>query len=103
MCICYLKFSFSPQSVLQPKDALNQRYPRKRALYLAGLAQHLLSSPDIGSLRYSCLRGNRLRPLLLVTPPGINVTEGSCCRMDCRGKTRLNLGCPNLNIEIRPE
>ncbi|XP_048851490.1 nucleolar protein 6 isoform X2 [Brienomyrus brachyistius] len=59
-----------PPAVLQPKDALNQRYPRKRALYLAGLAQHLLSSPVIGSLRYSCLHGNRLRPLLLVTPPG---------------------------------
>ncbi|KAJ8414951.1 hypothetical protein AAFF_G00024740 [Aldrovandia affinis] len=58
-----------PPSVLHPKDALNQRYPRKRALYLAGLAQHL-SCPDIGTMRYSCLHGNRLRPLLLLTPPG---------------------------------
>ncbi|XP_061117793.1 nucleolar protein 6 isoform X2 [Conger conger] len=59
-----------PAGVLHPKDALNQRYPRKRALYLAGLAQHLSSSPDIGTLRYSCLHGDRLRPLLLLTPPG---------------------------------
>lgn len=49
---------------------LNQRYPRKRALYLAGLAQHLASSSDIGTMRYSCLHGNRLRPVLLLTPPG---------------------------------
>uniref|UniRef100_A0A3B3HT41 Nucleolar protein 6 n=1 Tax=Oryzias latipes TaxID=8090 RepID=A0A3B3HT41_ORYLA len=59
-----------PADVLQPKDFLNQRYPRKRALYLAGLAQHLSSSSEVGTLRYSCLHGNRLRPVLLLTPPG---------------------------------
>ncbi|XP_070820091.1 nucleolar protein 6 [Chaetodon trifascialis] len=59
-----------PADVLHPKDVLNQRYPRKRALYLAGLAQYLTSSSDIGTMRYSCLHGNRLRPVLLLTPPG---------------------------------
>ncbi|XP_068616860.1 nucleolar protein 6 [Brachionichthys hirsutus] len=59
-----------PADVLHPKDVLNQRYPRKRALYLAGLAQHLVSSSDIGTMRYSCLHGDRLRPVLLLTPPG---------------------------------
>uniref|UniRef100_A0A3Q2T078 Nucleolar protein 6 n=1 Tax=Fundulus heteroclitus TaxID=8078 RepID=A0A3Q2T078_FUNHE len=59
-----------PADVLHPKDVLNQRYPRKRALYLAGLAQHLKSSSDIGTMRYSCLHGNRLQPVLLLTPPG---------------------------------
>uniref|UniRef100_A0AAX7TI89 Nucleolar protein 6 n=1 Tax=Astatotilapia calliptera TaxID=8154 RepID=A0AAX7TI89_ASTCA len=59
-----------PNDVLHPKDVLNQRYPRKRALYLAGLAQHLTSSSDIGTMQYSCLHGNRLRPVLLLTPPG---------------------------------
>ncbi|XP_044225414.1 nucleolar protein 6 [Thunnus albacares] len=59
-----------PADILHPKDVLNQRYPRKRALYLAGLAQHLMSSSDIGTMRYSCLHGNRLRPVLLLTPPG---------------------------------
>uniref|UniRef100_A0A8D3A8K2 Nucleolar protein 6 n=1 Tax=Scophthalmus maximus TaxID=52904 RepID=A0A8D3A8K2_SCOMX len=54
-----------PADVLHPKDILNQRYPRKRALYLAGLAQYLASSSDIGAMRYSCLHGNRLRPVLL--------------------------------------
>lgn len=58
------------QDVLHPKDALNQRYPRKRAIYLAGLAQHLAASPAIGAMRYSCLHGNRLRPILLLSPPG---------------------------------
>ncbi|XP_023257306.1 nucleolar protein 6 [Seriola lalandi dorsalis] len=58
-----------PADVLHPKDVVNQRYPRKRALYLAGLAQYLTSSSDIGTMRYSCLHGNRLRPLLLLTPP----------------------------------
>ncbi|XP_010903751.2 nucleolar protein 6 [Esox lucius] len=59
-----------PADVLHPKDALNQRYPRKRALYLAGLAHHLSSSSAIGTMQYSCLHGNRLRPLLLLSPPG---------------------------------
>ncbi|KAM7416491.1 hypothetical protein PAMA_018513 [Pampus argenteus] len=59
-----------PADILHPKDALNQRYPRKRALYLTGLAQHLTSFTDIGTMRYSCLHGNRLRPVLLLTPPG---------------------------------
>ncbi|KAK5871329.1 hypothetical protein PBY51_004214 [Eleginops maclovinus] len=59
-----------PADVLHPKDVVNQRYPRKRALYLAGLAQYLASSSEIGSMRYSCLHGNRLRPVLLLTPPG---------------------------------
>nr|XP_020450136.1 nucleolar protein 6 [Monopterus albus] len=59
-----------PADVLHPKDVINQRYPRKRALYLAGLAQYLTSSSDIGTMRYSCLHGNRLRPVLLLTPPG---------------------------------
>uniref|UniRef100_A0A1A8K9Y6 Nucleolar protein 6 n=1 Tax=Nothobranchius kuhntae TaxID=321403 RepID=A0A1A8K9Y6_NOTKU len=59
-----------PAEVLQPKDFLNQRYPRKRALYLAGLAQHLQSSSEVVTLRFSCLHGNRLRPILLLTPSG---------------------------------
>uniref|UniRef100_A0A3Q1AQ75 Nucleolar protein 6 n=1 Tax=Amphiprion ocellaris TaxID=80972 RepID=A0A3Q1AQ75_AMPOC len=61
-----------PADVLHPKDVVNQRYPRKRALYLAGLAQYLTSSSDIGTMRYSCLHGNRLRPVLLLTPPDKN-------------------------------
>ncbi|KAK6306719.1 hypothetical protein J4Q44_G00236440 [Coregonus suidteri] len=65
-----MKSTVEEQDVLHPKDALNQRYPRKRAIYLAGLAQHLASSPAFGTMRYSCLHGNRIRPLLSLTPPG---------------------------------
>ncbi|XP_038125796.1 nucleolar protein 6 [Cyprinodon tularosa] len=64
-----------PADVLRPKDVLNQKYQRKRALYLAGLAQHLKSSSDIGTIRYSCLHGNRLHPVLLLTPSG---KDSSC-------------------------
>uniref|UniRef100_A0A672MCZ3 Nucleolar protein 6 n=1 Tax=Sinocyclocheilus grahami TaxID=75366 RepID=A0A672MCZ3_SINGR len=59
-----------PASILHPMDAINQRYPRKRALYLAGLARHLSFAKFVGSLHYSCLHGNRLRPVLLLKPPG---------------------------------
>ncbi|KAJ0041623.1 hypothetical protein NL108_010458, partial [Boleophthalmus pectinirostris] len=68
-----------PSDVLQEKDALNQRYPRKRALYLAGLAQHLFASSQIGTLLYSCLHGNRLRPVLLLRPPGCDSNHISIC------------------------
>ncbi|XP_061622866.1 nucleolar protein 6 [Phyllopteryx taeniolatus] len=59
-----------PAGILHNKDFLNQRYPRKKAIYLAGLAQYLRASSDIGSMSYSCLHGNRLRPILLLSPPG---------------------------------
>ncbi|XP_057214658.1 nucleolar protein 6 isoform X2 [Triplophysa rosa] len=59
-----------PATILHPMDAINQKYPQKRALYLAGLVQHLMSTKTVGSLRYSCLHGNRLRPLLLIKPRG---------------------------------
>ncbi|MED6248043.1 hypothetical protein ATANTOWER_025024 [Ataeniobius toweri] len=72
-----------PADILHPKDVLNQRYPRKRALYLAGLAQHLKSSPDIGTIRYSCLHGNRLQPVLLLTPPGKDSSSFTVCVHVC--------------------
>uniref|UniRef100_A0A671QPS5 Nucleolar protein 6 n=1 Tax=Sinocyclocheilus anshuiensis TaxID=1608454 RepID=A0A671QPS5_9TELE len=54
-----------PASILHP-----MQYPRKRALYLAGLARHLSFAKVVCSLHYSCLHGNRLRPVLLLKPPG---------------------------------
>ncbi|MGH0138393.1 UNVERIFIED_CONTAM: hypothetical protein FKN15_040823 [Acipenser sinensis] len=57
-------------AILHPKDYLNQRYHRKRALYLTGLAHHLSSSHAFGSLRFTYHHGNHLRPLLLLTPQG---------------------------------
>ncbi|XP_077378233.1 nucleolar protein 6 isoform X2 [Festucalex cinctus] len=63
-----------PADILHPKDFLNQRYPRKRAIYLAGLAQYLTASSDIGAMSFSCLHGNRLRPVLLLSSPGKDLT-----------------------------
>ncbi len=71
-CIFFLK------SILHPMDAINQRYSRKRALYLAGLARHLSFAKCVGSLHYSCLHGNRLRPILLLKPPGTIVVTVVC-------------------------
>ncbi|XP_048219541.1 nucleolar protein 6 [Perognathus longimembris pacificus] len=59
-----------PREILQDKDGLNQRYFRKRALYLAHLAYHLAQDPLFGSVRFSCANGCHLKPLLLLRPHG---------------------------------
>ncbi|KAM4876616.1 nucleolar protein 6 [Thomomys bottae] len=59
-----------PREILQDKDGLNQRYFRKRALYLAHLAYHLAQDPLFGSVRFSYVNGCHLKPLLLLRPRG---------------------------------
>ncbi|XP_012625602.1 nucleolar protein 6 isoform X1 [Microcebus murinus] len=59
-----------PREILQDKDGLNQRYFRKRALYLAHLAHHLAQDPLFGSVRFSYSSGCHLKPLLLLRPNG---------------------------------
>ncbi|XP_060055255.1 nucleolar protein 6 isoform X2 [Erinaceus europaeus] len=59
-----------PKEILQDKDALNQRYFRKRALYLAHLAHHLARDPLFGSVRFSYTKGCHLKPSLLLRPHG---------------------------------
>ncbi|XP_075416145.1 nucleolar protein 6 [Tenrec ecaudatus] len=59
-----------PREILQDKDGLNQRYFRKRALYLAHLAHHLAQDPFFGSVRFSYSNGCHLKPLLLLRPHG---------------------------------
>ncbi|XP_036891791.1 nucleolar protein 6 [Sturnira hondurensis] len=59
-----------PREILQDKDGLNQRYFRKRALYLAHLAHHLAQDPLFGSVRFSYTNGCHLKPLLLLRPHG---------------------------------
>lgn len=58
------------QEILQDKDGLNQRYFRKRALYLAHLAHHLSQDPLFGSVRFSYTNGCHLKPSLLLRPHG---------------------------------
>uniref|UniRef100_G3SVB9 Nucleolar protein 6 n=1 Tax=Loxodonta africana TaxID=9785 RepID=G3SVB9_LOXAF len=59
-----------PREILQDKDGLNQRYFRKRALYLAHLAHHLAQDPLFGSVRFSYSGGCHLKPSLLLRPQG---------------------------------
>lgn len=58
------------QEILQDKDGLNQRYFRKRALYLAHLAHHLAQDPLFGSVHFSYTSGCHLKPSLLLRPHG---------------------------------
>lgn len=64
------------QEILQDKDGLNQRYFRKRALYLAHLAHHLAKDPLFGSVRFSYTNGCHLKPSLLLRPHGGRQTLG---------------------------
>lgn len=59
-----------PREILQDKDGLNQRYFRKRALYLAHLAHHLAQDPLFGSVHFSYTSGCHLKPSLLLRPHG---------------------------------
>uniref|UniRef100_K7G936 Nucleolar protein 6 n=1 Tax=Pelodiscus sinensis TaxID=13735 RepID=K7G936_PELSI len=59
-----------PRAVLQDKDHLNQRYHRKRALYLAHIAQHLSKEKLFGSVRFTYMNSNHLKPILLLRPQG---------------------------------
>lgn len=64
------------QEILQDKDGLNQRYFRKRALYLVHLAHHLAQDPLFGSVRFSYTNGCHLKPSLLLRPHGGRHTPG---------------------------
>lgn len=64
------------QEILQDKDGLNQRYFRKRALYLAHLAHHLAKDTLFGSVRFSYTNGCHLKPSLLLRPHGRRHTLG---------------------------
>ncbi|XP_048255650.1 nucleolar protein 6-like isoform X1 [Haliotis rufescens] len=55
-----------PKECLQAKDFLNQRYLRKRALYLAAIASHLQTSQLVQDLKYSHHHGNHLKPILII-------------------------------------
>uniref|UniRef100_A0A8D0GV09 Nucleolar protein 6 n=1 Tax=Sphenodon punctatus TaxID=8508 RepID=A0A8D0GV09_SPHPU len=59
-----------PREIFQDKDHLNQRYHRKRALYLAHIAHHLAKEKLFGSVRFTYMNGNHLKPILLLQPHG---------------------------------
>ncbi|XP_072215381.1 nucleolar protein 6 [Excalfactoria chinensis] len=59
-----------PREIFQEKDNLNQRYHRKRALYLAHIAQHLAKENLFGSVKFAYMNSNHLKPILLLRPQG---------------------------------
>uniref|UniRef100_G3UR59 Nucleolar protein 6 n=1 Tax=Meleagris gallopavo TaxID=9103 RepID=G3UR59_MELGA len=59
-----------PREIFQDKDNLNQRYHRKRALYLAHIAQHLSKENLFGSVKFAYMNSNHLKPILLLRPQG---------------------------------
>ncbi|OCT56411.1 hypothetical protein XELAEV_18000142mg [Xenopus laevis] len=59
-----------PQEILQVKDNLNQRYSRKRALYLAHIASHLTDNKLFSSVKFTYMNSNHLKPILLLRPQG---------------------------------
>ena len=60
-----------PETFLEEKDHLNQRYFLKRALFLCSLASYLQKKSDlVESMQFSCNHGDTYRPVLLLTPAG---------------------------------
>lgn len=51
-------------------DYLNERYHRKRALYLAYIAQALLEADFVENLEFTYQDDCHLKPVLLITPKG---------------------------------
>ncbi len=57
------------KSVFQEKDYLNYRYFHKRAYYLACLAAGIKDSSSCNfHVKFDCLNGNPLQPVLNLTP-----------------------------------
>ncbi|XP_060711362.1 nucleolar protein 6 [Hemiscyllium ocellatum] len=59
-----------PAEILQAKDYLNQRYLRKRALYLAHIACHLSKNELFGCVKFGYFNSNHLKPILYLSPQG---------------------------------
>ncbi len=75
MSYCMLK------ECIESKDSLNQRYLRKRALYLTYIAAHLTKYEIISSVEFSHHNGNHMKPILIVTPQGMFLA--SICLTSC--------------------
>ncbi|XP_059179319.1 nucleolar protein 6-like [Physella acuta] len=59
-----------PKACFHVKDYLNQRYTRKRALYLCAVANHLCKKKRIEDLKFSYLMGNPHKPVLIILYKG---------------------------------
>jgi U3 small nucleolar RNA-associated protein 22 len=59
-----------PSICWQRHDSLNQRYHRKRALYLSYISQIIKSNEIIEEMKFSYFNGNHMKPIILVKPKG---------------------------------
>ncbi|RMZ70291.1 hypothetical protein GMOD_00000365 [Pyrenophora seminiperda CCB06] len=60
-----------PRSLFTEKDYINYRYFYKRSYYLASLAAGIMASREHRfALKFECLNGNQLQPILVVRPSG---------------------------------
>lgn len=55
---------------MQEKDFLNQRYLRKRAVYLSYVAHYLKRSDIVSNVEFSFFMENPQKPVLLIVPKG---------------------------------
>ncbi|XP_052891301.1 nucleolar protein 6 [Anopheles moucheti] len=68
-----------PEKCLHKEDYLNLRYHYKRTHYLCTIAEHLLKQSGeekiVSSVRFEPLKGDRLKPVLVMTPDGEGFTR----------------------------
>ncbi|XP_053148481.1 nucleolar protein 6 isoform X2 [Hemicordylus capensis] len=90
-----------PKEIFQDKDYLNQRYHRKRALYLAHVAHHLAKEKLFGSVKFAYMNSNHLKPVVLLQPPGkdekmVTVRLYACPAQGVFKASRLHPGKNNV-------
>ncbi|XP_061469328.1 nucleolar protein 6 isoform X2 [Rhineura floridana] len=87
------------KEIFQDKDNLNQRYHRKRALYLAHVAYHLAKKKIFGSVKFAYVNGNHLKPVILLQPQGKDVKMVTVRLYACpaQGVFKLSRFHPNKN------
>ncbi|XP_066470854.1 nucleolar protein 6 [Tiliqua scincoides] len=88
-----------PKDIFQDKDALNQRYHRKRALYLTHIAYHLAQEKLFGSIQFAYANSSHLKPVVLLQPQGkdakmVTVRLYACPPQGIFKPSRL---CPSKN------
>ncbi|KAF3940700.1 hypothetical protein ABW19_dt0201969 [Dactylella cylindrospora] len=102
-----------PSAFFGPKDYLEFRYLRKRALYIGYITATLANNYDNYSYRFEFLDGDELRPVLLVenpnamcilrVVPAISTTLfplGKLAPSTCRARRDLGLPTPQYNASI---
>ncbi len=83
---------------MENKDYLNQRFFRKRVLYLTFVAAHLQKYEIVSSAEFMHHNGNHMKPILVVTPAGeCCAWKGKYCQFQARDLDRL-IACFVLSL-----